>query len=370
MVLVGLCAGLGCSSNNPAGPGDGGDAGGTDSGWNAVGTNGGEPSTGASYGRIAAGGGKVYVAYSDGNVNGQLTVMVSDGSTWSPVGAAGFSPSAVDPSNLAIAVDASGAPWVAYTMTDSGSGDSVITVEKYSGGSWSLQGAGGFSSNSATISLAIAGGAPYVAFVDSTGAGHVMTLGSAWTELGGLSSAPTSVENPVLGTDGTTVYVAYDDYDTSKLVLAKLAGSTWTTVASTTITIDDNWSPSVSVSNGTVWIGYENSTSGPVVMQLVGSSLENVGSLGSIANGDEIETVTSTVYNGVPYVAFDDESRDSDPDPRAATVKYWDGTQWALYAGYPNPCDIEDTVITSDPSNGHLYLTYQDCNGFMSVVVH
>ena len=27
-------------------------------------------------------------------------------------------------------------------------------------------------------------------------------------------------------------------------------------------------------------------------------------------------------------------------------------------------------VITTDPSSGHLYLTYQDCNGFMAVDVH
>jgi len=357
LVTIGLCAAAAaCSSSDP--------------GWTGIGADGGEPSSGASFGRIAAGGGKVYVAFSDENAGGQLTVMQSDGSSWSLVGAAGFTSSAVDSTNLAIAVDSSGAPWVAYT-TDDASGNSVITVEKFSGGNWSVQGAPGFAPNSATISLAIADGAPYVAFVDSTGAGHVMTLGSAWSDLAGLgTSGATSVMNPVLGTDGTTVYVAYDDADANDLVLAKLGGTTWSTLASTTVTMDDNWASNVSVSNGTVWIGYANSTSGPVVMQLVGGNLQSVGSLGSIANGDDIETVSATVYNGVPYVAFDDETRDGDPDPRAATVKYWDGSKWTLYAGYPNPCDIEDTVLTTDPSNGKLYLTYQDCNGFMAVDVH
>jgi hypothetical protein len=78
------------------------------------------------------------------------------------------------------------------------------------------------------------------------------------------------------------------------------------------------------------------------------------------------------VYKGVAYVAFDDEARDSDPEPRAATVKYYDtasGT-WQLYAGYPDSCDIEDTYLAVDQTSGSLYFTYNDCNGAMTVQVH
>jgi hypothetical protein len=73
---------------------------------------------------------------------------------------------------------------------------------------------------------------------------------------------------------------------------------------------------------------------------------------------------------GVPFVAFDDENRDSDPEPRAATVKYFDGTAWQLYAGYANPCDIENTFIAADQTTGQIYLTYCDCKGYMTVQVH
>jgi len=34
-----------------------------------------------------------------------------------------------------------------------------------------------------------------------------------------------------------------------------------------------------------------------------------------------------------------------DPEPKAATVKYFDGTSWQLYAGYPDTCDIENTYL-------------------------
>jgi hypothetical protein len=77
-----------------------------------------------------------------------------------------------------------------------------------------------------------------------------------------------------------------------------------------------------------------------------------------------VEYVSGVVYNGTPYVAFDDESRDSDPEPKAATVKYYDATSgtWKLYAGYPSPDDIEDTYLAVDQTTGNLYFTYSTYN--------
>ena len=69
-------------------------------------------------------------------------------------------------------------------------------------------------------------------------------------------------------------------------------------------------------------------------------------------------------------MAFDDENRDSDPEPRAATVKYFDGTAWQLYAGYANPCDIENTFLYAESPGSRLFLTYSDCDGDMTVQVH
>lgn len=363
-VLAGIVSlTLACSSNNPAGPGDAGDA-----GWTGIGGDGGEVSSGASFGRIAAGGGNVFVAFSDSNASGQLTVMKAQGSSWTPVGNAGFTTSSVDSTYLAITVDASGAPWVAYVSSDPQSGNYVVTVAKFTGGSWVTQGAAGFAQPSGAISLAVAGGAPYFAFTDSAGLRVVTLNGGTWTDVA-LANALT-LAFPVLGTDGTTVYLAYDDMTQSQLVLAKLSGTTWSTLATSSTPMYDDWSPSVNVSNGNVFVGFGDATNGAVVLQLQGSALTSIGNLGDISGGDSIESPSFTVYNGVPYVAFDDETRDGDPEPKAATVKYWDGAHWTLYAGYPNPCDIEDTVITSDPSSGKLYLTYQDCNGFMAVDVH
>jgi len=134
--------------------------------------------------------------------------------------------------------------------------------------------------------------------------------------------------------------------------------------------IDEDWGQILTVSNGVLYLIYSNSSYGVVVLKLTGSTLTSVGTLGSVTNGDYVEYVSGTVYNGVPYVAFDDEARDSDPQPQAATVKYFDGISWQLYAGYPNPCDIENTYISADQSTGQIYLTYSDCNNQMTVQVH
>jgi hypothetical protein len=346
-------------------------------GWSPVGGGKVDPGA-ASFGRIAAMGGKVYAAFSDNMNGGNLTVMENGGgATWTVVGAAGFTPTLVDATNMAITVDGSGAPWVAYVITDSDSGQPYLFVSKFTAGSWVTQGGGAVSSITTQVSLVVMGGAPYVAFLDGSNLPHVMTAsGGTWADVGttpddsGLDSGvPTFASTLVLGTDGTTLYLAYDD-GAGNAVLTKDVGGAWSTLATTTTTIDEPWDPKIIVSAGKVFLSFLNFSNGAVVLELNGTSLQSVGALGDIAGGDSIESVSGTVYNGTPYVAFDDESRDGDETPEAATVKDWNGSNWVLYAGYPNPCDIEETVLTADPSNGHLYLTYSDCSGDMFVQVH
>jgi hypothetical protein len=156
------------------------------------------------------------------------------------------------------------------------------------------------------------------------------------------------------------------------LTIMTFTGTAWTLLAySNTMTISSNYGAdaTLTVSNGMLYFIFYSYTYGPVVLVLNGGVLQSVGALGSISNGDDVEYVSGVVYNGVPYVAFDDEARDSDPEPRAATVKYFDGTSWQLYGDYPNTCDIENTCLAADQASGHLYLTYSDCQGGMTVQV-
>jgi len=78
---------------------------------------------------------------------------------------------------------------------------------------------------------------------------------------------------------------------------------------------------------------------------------------GSISNGDDVEYVSGVVYNGVPYVAFDDESVTL-IRAQGGHGQVFDGTSWQLYAGYPDTCDIENTYLAVDHGERSLYFTY------------
>lgn len=354
----------------------GGDA----SGWIAVGTNdaGAIAPNAASYGRLSIAAGVPYAIFSDGSNSSKLTVMKLSGGKWTNVGLAGFTGEAAYTYTLYL--DGS-TPYVAYV----GESSYGLNVMKFNGSAWVLVGTANFATAYyyGALSLLVVNGTVYIAFADKNESLHVMAFnGTAWADLGGVPVSTTYAYNFAATVFNNAVYVAYNDESTSPAVMKLVMwnGAAWSVVATSTYTIDDSWDPVLTVSNNTLYLIYYNSsydsttgvTCGPIVYLLSGNTLVSVGKLCSISNGDDVEYVSGTVYNGVPYVAFDDESRDSDPEPRAATVKYFDATTstWQLFAGYPNPCDIENTFIFADQSTGQIYLTYQDCNYNMTVQVH
>jgi hypothetical protein len=252
---------------------------------------------------------------------------------------------------------------------------------EFNGVSWVSVGSSisaSYSYYSSSFDFIVSGGVPYVAFSDSSNQLHVQHLsGTVWVDLGG-TYVSSDGQNPALTVYNGQVTVVFSDSSGSNynvLTVKSFNLTVWVTLISTTSwTIGSSYqgTTSITVSNGILYIIFYSDTYGPVVLWLNGGVLTSVGDLGSISNHDEVEAVSGVVYNGVPYVAFDDESRDSDPEPMAATVKYYDtasGT-WQLYAGYPDSCDIEDTYLAVDPASGTLYFTYNDCNGAMKVQVH
>jgi len=334
------------------------------SGWTNVG--GSEIAPNAAYsGQVVAVGGIPFAVFSDAKNGYKLTVMKLASGKWTAVGSAGFTSDTAY--SFTLYVDGS-TPYVAYTNSSTDG----LTVMKYNGSAWVLVGSAGFATTSGygALTLAVLNGTVYVAFIDGSSRFHVMSFGGAtWVELGG-GPVSTYAYYGTMAIFNGSVYVAYNDETTSVLYLDTWNGTAWVHVAQSPNMIDEDWGQILTVSNGVLYLIYSNSSYGVVVLKLTGSTLTSVGTLGSVTNGDYVEYVSGTVYNGVPYVAFDDEARDSDPQPQAATVKYFDGISWQLYAGYPNPCDIENTYISADQSTGQIYLTYSDCNNQMTVQVH
>jgi hypothetical protein len=245
-------------------------------------------------------------------------------------------------------------------------------VLKFDGTNWVNVGAPGFASTS-TFSFLIDNGTPYVVYSSITGIQVMSFNGSSWVATGGTAAATFMVMSLSFAINNSQLYVAYSDFSNG-LILKKYDGTSWTTVDSIAIAGMADI-VTLCVSNGALYLGYEyiNTTTyntDVVMMKLVGSTLENVGAPGSIANGDEIEYASFCVFNGVPYVAFDDETKDGTANPQAAVVKQFNGTSWIQYAGYASQCDIEYTSLAVDAVSGQLYLTYQDvCQGSKLVVV-
>jgi hypothetical protein len=351
------------------------------SGWTSVGSNdaGAIAPNAADYGRLSIAGGVPYAIFHDYSHSSKLTVMKLSGGKWTNVGTAGFT--GESSYNYTLYMDGT-TPYVAYV----GSSAYGLNVMKFDGTNWVSVGSANFATSnySTTPSLAVVSGTVYIGFTDSDGMLHVMSFtGSVWLDLGGVAVSTSYSYYFAMTIFNNTVYVAYNDETTypSVMKLAMWTGAVWSVVATSTYTIDEYCDPVLTVSNNTLYLIYytygsdptTGNTCGPIVYQLSGNTLVSVGKLCSISAGDYVEYVSGVVYNGVPYVAFDDEERDSDPEPRAAVVKYFDATTstWQLLAGYPSPSDIENTFLVVDPSSGKLYLTYEDWSaGGMIVQVH
>ena len=333
----------------------------TGCGWNKL--AGGKVAAGeASQGKVAVVGGVTYAAYADVANGGKLTVKKVAGAGWVTVGKPGFTADPVG-SNFSLAGDGS-TLFAAFTTSNG------VGVMKFEGGAWTSVGPASIVVSGSVDLLTIVSVKSKLYLAVGTSRPHVFALnGSDWTDQ--VTGLPADVSSLMFAADSDgTLYAAFNDSAAGVLSLCKYAGTAWTQVATSPEVIGDSWSPSLWVSGGTVFIIFGNNAHGAVVLKSTGSTLESVGALGSISNGDSIEYVTGAVSAGVPYVGFDNESRDSDPEPRAAQVKQWNGSAWVLYAGYPDPCDIENTFLYAESPGSRLFLSYSDCDGDLTVQVH
>lgn len=163
--------------------------------WVSVGPNGASPGE-AHYTDIAGGpGGIPYDVFADRSTipSDRATCMSFANGTWSALGGPGFSPSPV--AYTSVAIDSSGAPWVAFA--DSAHLDSnfngKVSVMRFDAASstWSFVGQPGFTSLgglNARLRLDH-DGVPYVAYYQWNSALVVMKYnGTSWVQVGGPAS--------------------------------------------------------------------------------------------------------------------------------------------------------------------------------------
>jgi hypothetical protein len=268
----------------------------------------------ASYISAAFYNNNLYVAYADSTESNLVTVEEYTGSAWVTIGNPGFGGSAAYTS---IALDSAGKPYVAFE------GVNFSYLMEYNGTNWVTVGGGAFSTGGGIFpSVAIdSSNNPYVAFGDSYygGASLFADISGAVTYLGGFSGAGgtggTSVANYTsLVFNGGNPYVAYmnpANNDTDNVM--EWNGSSWAAVGSAGFTGHNAYYTTLAFSpaNNNAYVSYSDETSSPnkaTVMEHTGA-----GASGWVTVGSPDFSSAGTSYNslafdtsGNPYVAYSD----------------------------------------------------------------
>jgi hypothetical protein len=243
---------LACGGEDTTGSGAGSSAGGSDGG--SGGATGGSGGTGGS----ATGGSggnlphdpRTIVTWRD-NSNGAYDVYLKElvDDAWVDVGSAsadgtGISGGVGDSHDPAIALDAEGSPFVAWTEHPENAAEQIY-VKRFDGSAWVSVGSGSDSGGGISDSMAMSGNPaialdaednPIVAYIDnSSGLFQVYVLrwdGSAWTEMGSGSASGTGISNtpahsyyPALGLDGAGGPIVV--WGGSQIYVLRFDGTAW-----------------------------------------------------------------------------------------------------------------------------------------------
>jgi hypothetical protein len=198
-----------------------------------------------------------YFAYLDQSNNRRLAVMRYNktSANWESVGPSVISTNTV--SNMDIAMNGS-QPYVVY---GDGAAGYKATVKRFNaaGGNWETVGSPGFSgrvTSDGNIAIAFNGTTPYIAYqdYDNDKKGTVMRLndsGTAWQLVGKPNFTTVPAKDIALAVEQGVPYIAYYDVTVSKAIIMRLntAGTDWETVAEIPFNVSEVVSVSALVFN-------------------------------------------------------------------------------------------------------------------------
>ncbi|MDW7669398.1 MAG: S-layer homology domain-containing protein [Bacillota bacterium] len=306
---------------------------------------------------------------------------------WSVVGTAGFSKGYAWETYLQL--DNNGIPYIIYQDR---ANDSKATVMKYADSSWQVVGTTGFSDGQVehpTIAFDSTN-TPYAAYRDggnSYGATVKKFNGSNWVDVGtpGFSEDKIDYIKIAFSNYNDTPHVIYQDQGSVALGRATVMQyssqtSQWENLGGVSVGVSDSkafFTDIVINSNNDVYIAYKDgstsipeSNGGAVTVRKFsfGGTWQDVG-LPAFSDG-EVNYVDLEMYNGVPYVAFQDKANEYE-----ITVMKYNGTNWEVIGdkgftedGY-SYLYAEEVSLKID-SDGNLYVATLHDQYFDSFIVY
>ena len=299
--------------------------------------------------------GTLYVAYK-GN---KAAVMKYTDAGWELVGSAGFSAGTTDYISLALA---GGTPYVAY---QDNANDDKATVMKYNGSVWEAVYTPGFSTGKANdVSLAIdSDGNPYVAYGDGSPGFKATVMKysdvTGWAAVGSPRFSYGEAKRISMDIDSNgTPYVAYRDSDYSReATVMKYTDTGWVAVGSAGFSAGVAEYTSLAIdSSGTLYVAYKDQYyhDKATVMKYTDSGWEAVGSPGFSA-GAATYTSLAIDSSGTLYVAYTDNYYDD----KAMVMKYTD-SGWEAVGSLGFSAGAATYTSLAIGSDGTLYVAYQD----------
>lgn len=303
------------------------------------------------------------------------TVKKFDGTNWVNVGLPRFSSGWARYPSLAI--DKNGTPWVLYL--DGNTVGEKATVKKFNGTIWETVGTEGFSaSGSHYTSIAIdQNGIPYVAYSE-WGNGYKVTVkkfdGTNWVTVGTEGFSANGTTGNALAIDNSGVlYIVFQDASTNKGTVMKFTGTQWILVGGSVPSDDTINDPTITIdSENRIYIAYhisfsQNCTGGVSVKSFENNTWNTVIGSSCISSGSAQHPAIDLDVNGIPYVAYVDNSNGI--SQKATVSKFIKGNQTIAFNSTANRLMTDPLTFTLNAtSNSSLPISYSSNNPDVATV--
>lgn len=215
-----------------------------------------------------------YVFYRDSAHNYKGTVKKFDGTLWSIVGSAGFTPISVASTAMAIAAD--GTIYVAFSSQLTGTPEASVMT--YNGSTWQFAGLQIVSNNGVSPGISIAinpvTNYPLIAMTENFPRRVVVKEynGTSWNLVGIENLTDDGRGNTLYVDSDGTPYVAHDHKYSDKAMVKKFNGTSWENIGTTEFSVGKIAVSTLAMKNNTLYIAYTDITnnSKPTLMKNVG----------------------------------------------------------------------------------------------------